>query len=121
MGPKRMSRFLSQRRLHVTFIALIAIFLSVLGTQLWFLIRLQQSSGATGRLMMRDFLIGVVTDVDSFYREAAGRLLDLSPETARKIDSTELKSRFHKRWQGAIKRFFILDLEAASNRQLRLF
>jgi signal transduction histidine kinase len=88
---------------------------------MWFLLKLRDSSIATSKLLMRDFLISVVADIDNFYRRSADQLLGLRPENLPSVSSSSLRQRLTRRWQEAAKGFFILDLNVEGERNLRFF
>jgi len=118
---EQLRRFFSQRALQSGFIALTLIVLAMLGMQLWFLFELKESSSATSRLAMRDFLINVVNDVDRSYRDAAEGLLNLRPEDVTVSAPGPFGARFRRRWTGMGKGFFVLALSTPSDPQLHLY
>ena len=117
---ERVRLILSRRVHYVGFVGLMLFALAMLGMQSWFLFELKESSSASSRLSMRDFLIAVLADSDEFYREAAQQLLNLRPELLTD-PSSAFGARFRRRWTGSLKGMFVVNLDGTRSQQIQYY
>jgi signal transduction histidine kinase len=104
-----MKGFLRRHILWAGFLAVLVPLLAMLGLQYWWLVDLEKKSAIAHEATLKNYLETVATKVEYFYREAAERSLNLSPQLflTNRLDKAAMM--FEKKGGKGIKRYFVLS------------
>lgn len=101
--------FVKRHSLLLGFITALVPMVALLGLQFTWLTRLQQISERSQQTALQNYLVGVGSQVEAFYRNSAERLLNLSASTfkQRSVDSTT--PLWQPRRVDGVRRLFVVD------------
>lgn len=105
----KLKKLLKQHVLWVGFLAVLGPLLIILGLQYKSLVKLERTSAAARRAMLKNFLEAVATEAEYFYRTDAERVLNISPTVFTEGRLQKMAHYFKKKGCRAEKQFFLAD------------